>query len=97
MRKQVAAHIGFDFGTHDVADRSHKIVCDRVDHTENYVDDRAMQNKSCGKGADVVSSPACDLAHDHWENKLTKRGKSSADKVKDHNRQVLFIIWQKAS
>ena len=97
MVKQIAAHVGFDPGSHHMPDALHKIVCGCIDDPQNQIEQPDPQDErdsqpDCTAGAAVGEKP-----HDQRQHQFADGGERRADQVDQHNCGVRFEIGGEAA
>ena len=96
MRKEIVTHIVLDLRSHDVADRGHVVVGGGVDHAEHHVKEAAPQDQIHGQGGEIFGGRLGDAADDHGQHQLADRRQSRAEKIRQHDPFVFFVVGQKA-
>ena len=97
MRKEVAPHIGLHLRSHDMSDRRHIVVGNRIDHAKNMIDDGTAQNESCRQRHRLGGCRPRDLAHEHRQNELADRRQRRAKEIEQHRFAIGLIVRQKAA
>ena len=96
MGKEIATHVRFNLGAHNVARGCHVVVCRGVYQSQNKVDSAAGNNEFWRKGSNVRFGSACNFSRDKWENDLNHGSECRAKQIKEENSFVFFVIGQKS-
>ncbi len=92
MRKQVAAHVGFDPRSHDMPHICHKIVGACIDNPQKKVQCADAQDNPRGQGGHIGHTRLRNITHHQREHQLAKGSQGSAKQIQRQDMPVFFEI-----